>query len=129
MSRRVKSRIAVLVLLCWQTSLGFMLPASSLHAQVALHEPAVAAQVAESQVHEQAAPCHGEESVSTVAAPPIGVPPCCQSHGCQGDCFACPAIPSASAEPAGKMPSAQTASVPWHKPVPPPLVEFFRPPI
>jgi hypothetical protein len=118
--RRVKFRLLVLVLLQWQAGLGLMLPISTLHASEAVE---IAADAGPS-------PCHGEGvAAEHHESPPAEVPPCCQSHGCQGDCVVMPAMPTVIAAIGVAVHTEESNAVLRAGMVPPPMVEFFRPPI
>jgi hypothetical protein len=111
----------------WQLSVGFMLPMSALHAQGMQH----ASEAMEIGANADPAPCHGEGKVAEVhhESAPAGVPPCCQSHGCLGDCFVMCALPTVIATVHLTVRTEDSSAALRAGMVPPPMVEFFRPPI
>ncbi|MEO8315324.1 MAG: CopL family metal-binding regulatory protein [Pseudomonadota bacterium] len=129
MSKRQKKVTGIALLLAiWQLGLGFMLTMSSVHAQ-GTHAAAMAS-IAIAEAGADAAPaCHGHDAQIAGTARPLSSPPCCQSHGCQGDCFATPALPVTPRVLIVSMSSEFGVAVVRHALFTPPLDQVFRPPI
>jgi hypothetical protein len=126
MTRRVKIRLLILALLQWQVGLmGLMLPTSTLHAQ-GLHHAHAAVEIAEDA---GSAHCHGEEMPAEHEPAPAEDPPCCQSHGCDSHCSVMPAMPTAIVAVGFFTRAGESMAMMRITMVPPPQVEFFRPPI
>lgn len=126
MTRRVKIRLLILALLQWQVGLlGLMLPTATLHAQ-GIHLAHTAVEIAPDA---NSAHCHGEGMTAEHEPVPAEDPPCCQSHGCDSHCSVMPAMPTAIVAIGFFMRAEETTAMPRITLVPPPQVEFFRPPI
>lgn len=121
----MKFRLLALALLLWQVGLGLMLPMSAVHAQH-LH----ASEAADTAIAADPLPCHGEGAAEEHHEPATtGLPPCCQSHSCQGDCFAMPAMPTTVGVVTVTVRIEESIAVLRAGMLAPPMVEFFRPPI
>jgi hypothetical protein len=128
-SRNRKFAVTTALLILWQIGTGFMssMPA---HAQASAAQIGVDAPMAMGAMADGAEPpCHGHQAAEVPKPVSTDPPPCCQTHGCHGDCFVSPTLPVVVRvvviRPAETTPIL-VAAVAWHSAPP---VEFFRPPI